>query len=246
LIAGAAAAVLLLTLGALFWTAPPWMLDQAARLHPGCLYRVTTREPLVALTLDDGPDPAATSLILEQLRRHAARATFFLIGSRVSGHEDVVRRIVAEGHELGNHLMDDLPSIGLSPDEFASDLERAGQVLAPYGPVRWARPGSGWYSPAMVATIERAGYRCALGSVYPLDASIPSAAFASRYIRRNVRPGAIVILHDHGARGRRTARVLERVLPELRRRGYRVVSLSELVAAVLSYRNVPGLTSYTR
>jgi hypothetical protein len=71
LIAGAAAAVLLLTLGALFWTAPPWMLDQAARLYPGCLYRVTTREPLVALTLDDGPDPAATSLILEQLRRHA-------------------------------------------------------------------------------------------------------------------------------------------------------------------------------
>jgi peptidoglycan-N-acetylglucosamine deacetylase len=79
--------------------------------------------------------------------------------------------------------------------------------------------------------LQRHGYRCVLGSVYPFDATIPSAAWATGYILRNVRPGAIVVLHDGGGRGRRTARVLAEVLPELRRRGYRVVSLSELVAA---------------
>ena len=84
----------------------------------------------------------------------------------------------------------------------------------------------------MIATMERQGYRCALGSVYPYDAIIPSSRFASWYILRNARPGAILVLHDGGARGRRTARVLQAVLPPLHQRGYQVVSLSELVAGV--------------
>lgn len=83
----------------------------------------------------------------------------------------------------------------------------------------------------MVGVMQRHSYRCALGSVYPFDAAIPSVAWATRYIVRNARPGAIVVLHDGGSRGRRTAQVLAKVLPELRRRGYRVVSLSELAAA---------------
>ncbi len=220
---------MLVATGAVLWAPPLWLLDRLARTHPGCLYRVDTDEPVIALTLDDGPDTAATPLILEQLRRHSARATFFLIASRVPGREELVRRVVADGHELGNHFLYDRASIRLSPEAFAADLERAGRLLAPFAPTVWARPGSGWYSQAMIAAIQRAKHRCALGSVYPADASIPWAAFARRYILRNARPGAIVILHDGGARGRRTARVLADVLPELRRQGYRIVSLSELV-----------------
>jgi peptidoglycan/xylan/chitin deacetylase (PgdA/CDA1 family) len=83
----------------------------------------------------------------------------------------------------------------------------------------------------MVATMARHGYRCALGSVYPYDATIPSATFSTRYILRNVGPGGILVLHDGGSRGRRTARVLRAVLPELKGRGFRVVTLSELAAA---------------
>src|SRR5262249_3506226 len=94
--------------------------------------------------------------------------------------------------------------------------------------VRWLRPGSGWYTPRMVASIERAGYCLALGSIYPFDAQLPSSAFASAYIRANARPGAVIVLHDGHSRGHRTALTLQRVLPALRARGYRVVSLSEL------------------
>ncbi len=220
-----------MVMGALLWAPPPWVFERLARAFPGCLYRVATDRPVIALTLDDGPDSITTPLILEELRHYSARATFFLIASRVARHDQLVRRIVAEGHELGNHFMYDRASIHLSPDAFASDLERAGQILAPFAPVRWARPGSGWYSQPMIAAMHRSRYRCALGSVYPLDASIPSVAFARHYILRNLRPGAIVILHDNGGRGRRTAQVLSEVLPKLRRRGYRVVSLSDLVAA---------------
>jgi peptidoglycan-N-acetylglucosamine deacetylase len=225
--------VSVLGVGALLSEPPIWIIDWLAARHPGCLYRVPLRAPMIALTLDDGPDPATTPLILAELRRYRARATFFLIAERVPNREKLVRQIVSEGHEIGNHFTRDRPSIRLTPDEFAEDLEHAHRVLAPYGPMRWARPGSGWYSRTMITTMASRGYRCSLGSVYPYDATIPSAAFASWFIRRNVRPGAILILHDAGARGGRTARTLRSVLPRLQQKGFRVVSLSELAAGKL-------------
>jgi peptidoglycan/xylan/chitin deacetylase (PgdA/CDA1 family) len=229
---GVAGGLALATAAAL-WSAPEWLIDQLARWHPGCLYRVPTQAPLVALTIDDGPDPSSTPLILAELRRQEARATFFLITDRVRGQEQLVRRIASEGHELGNHFTRDRASVRLSPSAFEADLLLAHQALAPYGTVRWARPGSGWYTQAMIGVMRRQGYRCALGSVYPFDATIPSAVFAAHYVMWHTRPGAVVVLHDGGSRGRRTAKVLSEVLPELRRRGYRVVSLSELVAETL-------------
>jgi len=225
------AGALVVATGAALWTAPGWLIDGLARWFPGCLYRVPTQAPLLALTIDDGPDPSTTPLILAELRRQGARATFFLIAERIEGQQGLVRRLVAEGHELGNHFTRDRPSIRLSPDAFESDLLQAHQVLAAYGPVKWARPGSGWYTRAMVEVMRRKGYGCALGSVYSFDAALPWASVAARFVRQHARPGAVVVLHDGGARGERTARVLRDVLPELRRRGYRVVSLSELVAA---------------
>ena len=209
---------------------PPWVLDWLASHYPGCVYRVSVSAPVIALTLDDGPDAATTPLILDELRRHGARATFFLITDRAKNQGQLVRRILAEGHEIGNHFTQDRASIWLTADEFTLDLEEAHRVLAPYGVLRWARPGSGWYSPTMVAAMARQGYRCALGSVYPYDATLPWVAFASWYIRRNTRPGAVVVLHDGGARGRRTARILRSVLPSLQGQGFRVVPLSELAA----------------
>ena len=81
----------------------------------------------------------------------------------------------------------------------------------------------------MLDILDDHGYGVALGSIYPLDAQIPWSGFAAWLIRWRAKPGAIIILHDNGGRGERTASTLERVLPELEHRGYRVVSLSELV-----------------
>lgn len=214
--------------GVLLAGPPDWALDRLAKAFPGCLYRVRTVERAVALTLDDGLDEVTTPQILVELERHGARATFFLIGERVRGREPLVRRLVEAGHEVGNHFMRDRPTILLGAEEMARDLAATHALLARYGQVRWARPSSGWYSGEVVAAMARQGYRCALGSVYPYDATIPSSGFASRHILRNVRPGAILVLHDGGARGWRTVRTLRTVLPELRRRGYRVVTLGQL------------------
>ena len=208
---------------------PPALVDAVARRFPGCLYRVKTDAPVVALTLDDGPDARTTPRLLALLAAHHARATFFLISERVRGNEGLVATLVRAGHEAGNHLTRDEPSIRLGPARFEAALVGADRVLANAGaPARWARPGGGWYTAAMVGAMRRHGYRCALGSVYPYDPAIPWPRYAAWFILRNVRPGAIVVLHDGGTRGARTAAVLARVLPELGRRGYRVVTLSEL------------------
>jgi peptidoglycan/xylan/chitin deacetylase (PgdA/CDA1 family) len=230
LAAGGVAAV-----GAALWTAPRWLVPRwltarAGARGPRCLYAVATTERVVALTLDDGPDAAHTPAILRLLRRHRARATFFLLAERVAGHDALVRAIVAGGHELGNHLTRDEPSVRLPPPAFAAAMHEAGAVLGRFAPVRWLRPGGAWYTRAMLDAIERADLRCALGSVYPYDAHHPWPRLSAAYVLANVRPGAIVVLHEGGARGRRTLQVLRRVLPALRARGYRVVTLSELAA----------------
>lgn len=210
------------------WTAPRWLVPRLAARSPRCLYAVPTSERVVALTLDDGPDSADAPEILRLLHAHGARATFFLISGRVPGREALVASVVAEGHEIGNHLTRDEPSIRLSPEAFTAAVREAGTVLRRFGPVRWLRPASGWYTSTMLETMKREGYHCALGSVYPYDAQVPSARLAAAYILANTRPGSVIILHEGGSRGRRTAEVLRRVLPALRARGYRVVTLSEL------------------
>jgi len=228
LIWSGAAAGIVLVAALVVWTAPRWLVATIAKRAPGCLYNVHTDERVVALTLDDGP-ATATPQILRVLRENDARATFFLISTHVPGREATVNAILGQGHEIGNHLTRDEPSIRLSSEAFDAAVTQAGAVLRQFAPVEWLRPGSGWYTPRMVATIERAGYRCALGSIYPFDALVPSSTFASAFILANVQPGAVIVLHDGPVRGHRTAKTLRRVLPVLRTRGYRVVSLTTLV-----------------
>ncbi len=226
---GAATFAALIIAGSVFLFRPEWIVASLSNRSPDVVYRAETDELVVALTIDDGPDPVTSPRILDVLQQHNARATFFLITSRIPGNEDIVNRTVQENHELGNHLTTDTPSILLDASEFEQRLSESHRVLSRFATVRWFRPGSGWYSSGMLSILERHGYRCALGSLYPFDPQIPSAWFAERYVLHNVRPGSIIVLHDHGARGERTADTLAKLLPELNRRGFRVVTLSELV-----------------
>ena len=229
-------AALVLALLAVLWTAPRWLIAHLATRFPGCVYAVATNARVVALTIDDGPDPTTTAAILRELRDHDAHATFFLISGNIVGNDSVVTALVADGHEVGNHLTRDEPSIDLSPLAFDSALVAAGKTLSRFSRVRWARPGGGRYDQRMVATMRARGYACALGSVYPYDAEIPSSHFSSAFVLAHARPGAIIVLHDGNGRGRRTAATLRRTLPALRRRGFHVVTLSELTDSSDVYR----------
>ena len=227
-----AGAILLQPLGLLRGFAPA--------ICPGAVLYAETETPAIALTLDDGPsaNPQVTASILDVLAAHQAQATFFLIGDRLPDSDRELARLVPAGHEVGNHLSVDRPAVGLGPQAFERDLVEAGRVLVEVAAgggdterLRWLRPGSGFCSAPQHGIARDRGYRLALGSIWPLDTLPIPPALSVRMILARLHPGGILVLHDRGPadrRGQRTARILERLLPQLQARGYRVVTLSEL------------------
>lgn len=191
------------------------------------LFAVPTRAPRFALTIDDGPDPATTPALLDVLARRDAHATFFLLGERAAAHPDLVARIAAEGHELGNHTWRDEPTHRLAPDEFAAKLADTRRVLEEHGPVRWFRPGSGWPTARHLAISEDAGLRCALGTAVAIRGAGAGAAGTARSLDAVIRRGGVLVLHEGPGRAAVPA-TLDALLDRTSRRGLAAVTLSTL------------------
>ncbi|KAK4127115.1 carbohydrate esterase family 4 protein [Parathielavia appendiculata] len=200
-------------------------------------------KPLVALTIDDSPSDH-TRAILSALRDSDAHATFFVIGSQVAGREDVLRDIVRAGHELANHGMRDEPATALTTDELEGQIRTTQEMIdaaylawgrKPPAPghhlrgARYYRPGSGFFSDRIRGVARKLGYRVVLGSIYPHDAQIGWAWLNAKHVLSMLSPGGIVICHD---RRSWTEPMLRRVLPEMKKRGYQAVTLTELLAEV--------------
>ena len=196
-------------------------------------------KPLVALTIDDAPSDH-TRAILAALASAGAHATFFVIGNQVAGREEVLQEIVRAGHELGNHGMRDEAARGLGEEELASGMravqgaiDEAYRAVGREPPVpgrrRYYRPGSGFFSERIRTVARREGYRIVLGSIYPHDAQVGWAWVNARHVLSMLSPGGVVICHD---RRSWTEPMLRTVLPEMVRRGYKAVTLSELLDEV--------------
>jgi peptidoglycan/xylan/chitin deacetylase (PgdA/CDA1 family) len=209
---------------------PGLVVRRLNRRFPDVLFHQPEAGPLVALTFDDSPHETLTPRILDLLAAHEARATFFMIGEHIAGNEEVVRRLVTEGHELGHHMMTDEPSVRLSAAEFEREFLETHELLSAFGPVLWFRPGHGWFNRRMLDQVHRLGYRCAMASAYSWEFLPIAGSYQARQILTYIRPGGIIVIHDGAADRERTVAALEVVLPALRQRGYRVVTLSELAA----------------
>ena len=220
---------------------PSLLIGFFAWRWPDVLWRVSLPpgRKLVALTIDDAPSDY-TRDILTVLREHDAHATFFVIGGQVSGREGVLREIVRGGHELGNHAMHDEPSRDLSDEELERQIH-AVQVMIenayqaegktppkPGSGKNYFRPGSGFFSDRMRKLMAKLDYKLVLGSIYPHDAQIGYPWLNARHVLSMLKPGRIIINHD---RRSWTPPMLRKVLPELKRKGYKVVTITDLLAS---------------
>ena len=210
----------------------PYVVDRAG-FRPG----------LVALTFDDGPDPAWTPQVLDELRAAHVQATFFVIGANVVAHPDLARRIVAEGHEIGNHTYTH-PNLALrSTVDTRFELamtERAVQSFTGRAMRLFRAPFFGDAEPQTIdelvpiLTAQQLGYTSVGLHVDPLDWETPGAdAIVERTVAGiesadELKGGQIVLLHDSGGDRAGTVAALPRLIARLRADGYRFVPVSAL------------------
>jgi cellulose synthase/poly-beta-1,6-N-acetylglucosamine synthase-like glycosyltransferase/peptidoglycan/xylan/chitin deacetylase (PgdA/CDA1 family) len=215
------------------------------------------RPGLIALTFDDGPDPRWTPRLLDVLRRHHARATFFVVGAQAAAHPDLAKRIVREGHEVGSHTYTHLDMAGAPAWRIRLELDltqralegtagvRTRMLRMPYSSTPDALTGAQWQA---ARAAGRQGYLVALADRDTKDWARPGvnrilAAAAGRTGRQSATTGtdagiraatragrgagAVVMLHDAGGDRGQTVAAVDRLLTRMTAQGYRFASLSE-------------------
>ena len=203
----------------------------------GPTVRHTASSRKIALTFDDGPNPAVTPRLLELFERHSVRATFFLIGKFARACPELVREISARGHLIGNHSDTHANLIFQSRTGIRDELARCQDAIATARaePPRWMRPPYGYRSPLLRGEIRRAGMRgvvmwsriCWDWKPQPPERLI---ARLSRVARPGQPQGDIVVMHDgdHRALGgdrHHVAAALEHWLPRWRDAGMEFVTM---------------------
>ena len=178
------------------------------------------------LTFDDGPG-TSTRQVLDLLARYDAKATFFTIGSAAAAQAALTRRIVRDGHAIGNHTFSHADLTRLSPGEFAAEVERAEVTIRRITgtTTRWLRPPYGATNATVRSLAAAHGYRLALWDVDPQDWRRPGATRIASIVVANVRPGRIVLLHDGGGDRAQTVAALRQILATLSARGYAFAAL---------------------
>ncbi|WP_233562889.1 bifunctional polysaccharide deacetylase/glycosyltransferase family 2 protein [Micromonospora musae] len=189
----------------------------------------------IALTFDDGPDPRWTPQVLDVLRRHHAHATFFVVGARVNEHPELVRRILAEGHEIGSHTFThaDLAAAPAWRRELELSLTRKAIASATGQQVTLLRPPFSSVPSALTGadydalrTAAGSGHVAVLADLDTRDWQRPGAAQIVEAATPAGGRGAVVLMHDGGGDRDQTVAALDRLLPELTRQGYRFTTVS--------------------
>lgn len=216
--------------GAFAWGAfAPW-----SQLF-GRTVRFTNDPRSLALTFDDGPNPAITPSLLELLDRHSAKATFFLIGRYAAAEPELVREIAARGHAVGNHTQTHPNLAFVSAAGLRDELQQCDDSIATGLGRRpeWMRPPFGARSPILNHEVRRrGGHGVAMWSKWGRDwVPQPSAPVIQRLA--NVRGGDVLLLHDGDHRDprgdrRHTVDALAHWLPRWKNAGLQLVTLDGL------------------
>ncbi|MFN2606596.1 MAG: polysaccharide deacetylase family protein [Acidimicrobiales bacterium] len=207
------------------------------RPDPGAVISaIRTPQPLVALTLDDGPDPRWTPQVLAMLRQYHATATFFDVGRQAAAYPDLVRAELAAGNTVGDHTWSHADLQTLDPPEVAAELAKGADALRAAGAPApdLFRPPYGYTDQAIGVLAAAAGYRTVFwtASVEHFVNHPPGVVGGVDELVEAIHPGTIILAHDGGVPDRtRTMQALPLLLSRLKARGYRVVDVDTLLGA---------------
>jgi peptidoglycan/xylan/chitin deacetylase (PgdA/CDA1 family) len=187
------------------------------------------REKEIALSFDDGPESSLTPDILDLLKEKKIETIFFCIGKKIPGRENVLKRIISEGHLIGNHSYSHHPLFDLfGSDKMLDDLQQMKSTTeAVTGLIpKFFRPPYGVTNPNLKKAVENGGFTSIGWSIRSLDTVVRDEKRLMDRILRRLRPGAILLLHDTS---RTTVNILARLIDETEQRGYRIVRLDKML-----------------
>lgn len=188
----------------------------------------------IALTFDDGPDPVLTPQILDILKRHNVQATFFVMGRHVSGNEALLKRMHAEGHEIGNHSWNHPYFTRISLDQVREEVTSTQAAVAKAGvpAPQLFRPPYGDVNDAVLAQIPLTVVRW---NIDPEDWHPKKRDNMLGHMAAFAKPGGVVVMHDTEAT---TAERLESLLLQLESQSFKVVTVSEALGISPGQRGV--------
>ena len=186
--------------------------------------------PRVALTFDDGPHPGRTKRILELLDKYSVKATFFILGCNAEYYPEPLVMAVEAGHEIEDHSFDHVTR-GKTPGELKASILKTAEIIervsgrAP----RFFRPPEGQCTPALDEALSSLGYETVFWTLDTRDWTGKPADAIARDVLSSVKDGDILLFHDYTCPGENTLHALEKIVPELLARGYRFVTVEELL-----------------
>jgi peptidoglycan-N-acetylglucosamine deacetylase len=185
---------------------------------------------MVALSFDDTPSPY-TEGIYRTLLRYGAHATFFVIGDRIDGHAALLREMVENGMELGNHSYTHPRGLATEGERASLELQAANAAIERASGFRPClfRPPYGVLTPDLVQRAKVAGMTTAKWTVDPADWMHPGVEAIRERVLAAARAGSIVVMHDNIETRGQTLQALPSILQGLRARGLRMVTISELL-----------------
>lgn len=211
---------------------PPSDGDSKPVFEP--IHRIDSQKKVVALTFDDGPDPKYTPLILETLHKNGVPATFFVLGSQADRYPKVMQWIKQAGHEIGNHGYHHHDLNKLTEQEIYDEIKRAEKSIYRTTGVltQYYRPPGGVMTHDVFNAVQSSGYDLIHWSIDPRDWSLErTASVIASSVKKTVTSGDIILFHDGGLNQRQTLAALQDLVTDLRSRGYRFVTVSQLMDA---------------
>ncbi|MEB3886637.1 polysaccharide deacetylase family protein [Lyngbya sp. CCY1209] len=201
-------------------------------ISPNSLWTGNRSRKEIALTIDDGPHPRYTLELLDVLDKYGIKASFFWLGVSVDRHPEVAREVYRRGHFIGIHGYQHLSFTRLRKEELKQTLERTKETIhktcgIDQKTLQYVRPPNGFFTWKTLGLLAEWGYRTVMWSVVPEDWVEPGVDAVVSRVLRQTKNGAIVVLHDGYFGGCDVAASVDKIVPELLRRGYNFVSIDE-------------------
>ncbi|QAA83258.1 polysaccharide deacetylase family protein [Aequorivita sp. H23M31] len=200
-------------------------------LFPERIWTIPNDKDCVYLTFDDGPNPEVTPWVLEELKKHCAKATFFCIGKNVGKRPEIFQQILSEGHSVGNHTFDHLNGWKTKTSEYIENVEKAESRMVNNSEFEILnselfRPPYGRLASKQAKLLKKKGYKIIMWSIisFDYDAKL-SKEKCLQNVLKNLKPGSIVVFHDSLKAEKNLRYALPKTLEFIAKKGWKCSSI---------------------